>query len=326
MTVTVESQMQVAIDKYIEFLTIKGRKNSTIKRYTYDILGCYHYLLKEKKELSSNIWKDFTSEDYNTYFSMLNSELHYSDKTIHRIHVALNKFLSFLVEINEIETHPLSSIEITKQPDRKLLATHFISIAEQEKLINILTSEKGLTEKQLKSRPLLFERNLSIVHLMLYFGLTLKEIVSIQMNHIHFEQNVISIPPNRKIILSNDDKQILYSYYQKIPIPVRPDYHSEDPFFVAFDYNRGTFRWVYETNSPKALTEISVQKMIRLEVARAGLRKGISAQYLRNTYILSLIEGGIDFDQIMYQSGLTSKLALKRYIHFYQAQKEVDSH
>lgn len=321
---TIEENMQHTIDTYTDFLVSKGRKSSTVRRYTYDIWGCFHYLLKEKSEFHSHIWESFTTTDYENYFFMLVHELHYSDKTLHRVRVALNQFLLFLVDTEEILTNPIENIELAVIPDRKLLPTHFLSDTEQSKLIRILTSEDGLTDKQLKSRTLLFDRNLSIVHLMLHFGLTLKEIVSIKMNHIHFEQNTITIPPKRKMILSNEDKQILYAYYQMIPTPVRPDYHSDEPFFVAFDYNRGTFRWVYETDSPKALTEISIQKMIRLEVARAGLRKGISAQYLRNTYILQLINEQMNPEQIMYQAGLTSKLALQRYIDFYYAQKEVD--
>lgn len=320
----IESQLQIILNKYIDYLILNERKPSTIKRYKYDILGCFHYLFTEKEEFQFNLWESFTPEDFDAYFTSLSTELNYSDKTIHRIYVAVNKFIAFLILIDELKVNPLRSIHFSEQPDRKLLSDHFISTSEQEKLIYILTNKDGLTDKQLKSRPLLFERNHSIVHLMLHFGLTLKEIVSIRMNHIHFEQNTINLSSNKKITLSNDDKIILYRYYQQIPEPVRPNYHSDDPFFVAFDYNRGTYRWVYETNSPKALTEVSIQKMIRLEVKRAGLRKGISAQYLRNTYILQLIESGLCTEQIMYQSGLTSKLALKRYIDFFNTQKEVD--
>lgn len=323
--INIESQLQIILNNYIDYLTLNNRKPSTIKRYKYDILGCFRYLFKEKEAFQINLWESFYPEDFEAYFTSLSTDLNYSDKTIHRIYVAVNKFIAFLILNDELKVNPLRSIHITEQPDRKLLSDHFITASEQERLIYILTSKDDLTEKQLKYRSLLFERNHSIVHLMLHFGLTLKEIVSIRMNHIHFEQNTINISTNRKIILSNDDKIILYSYYQKIPEPVRPDYHSDDPFFVAFDYNRGTYRWVYETNSPKALTEISIQKMIRLEVKRAGLRKGISAQYLRNTYILQLIEEGLETDQIMYKSGLTSKLALKRYTDFFNTQKEVDT-
>ncbi|PDY08407.1 integrase, partial [Bacillus pseudomycoides] len=120
----------------------------------------------------------------------------------------------------------------------------------------------------------------------------------------------------RTILLTEDDKKRLFSYYKTIPEPVRPRYHSNDPVFVAFDFTRKTYHWSYENDAPKALTEIAVQKMIRLEVERANLRKGISAQHLRNTFILRLIKHQISEDQIVKQVGFKSKLSLKRYYHY----------
>lgn len=67
-------------------------------------------------------------------------------------------------------------------------------------------------------------------------------------------------------LLNEEDKLHLYNYYKTIPEPVRPKYHSNDPLFVAFDFTHGTYHWRYEDDAPKFLTEISVQKMIRLEV------------------------------------------------------------
>ncbi|MGY4558832.1 hypothetical protein ACVW18_005180, partial [Bacillus thuringiensis] len=121
-------------------------------------------------------------------------------------------------------------------------------------------------------------------------------------------------------------KLYLYNYYKTIPEPVRPKYHSNDPLFVAFDFTRGTYHWSYEDDAPKFLTEISIQKMIRLEVKRANLRKGISAQHFRNTYILRRIQGNDSPEQIMQQIGFKSSLSLKRYFDYYkQSIKNTDS-
>ncbi len=304
--------------KYSAFLTEKGRKASTIKRYCYDLEDCFHYLTTEKKDFSSNVWATFTSDDYERFFLMLTEERNYSDKTLHRIYVALNKFFAFLVENDKSIENPIPILHLNIHPDRSLTKDDFISLKEQERLFLILKSSEGLSEKQLQARSFLYDRNTSIVKLMLTYGLTLKEIVSLRMNDIHFEQNIIDIhgTGKRVISLSPEDKQILYAYYKIIPEPVRPAYHSEDPFFVAFDFNRNTYRWVYETDSPKALTEIAVQKMIRLEVARAGLRKGICAQHFRNTFILHLIQQQCSEEIMMQRAGLTSKISLKRYFEF----------
>ncbi|PEA57008.1 integrase, partial [Bacillus thuringiensis] len=88
--------------------------------------------------------------------------------------------------------------------------------------------------------------------------------------------------------------------------------------FVAFDFTRGTYHWSYEEDAPKFLTEISIQKMIRLEVKRANLRKGISSQHFRNTYILKRIQGNSTPKQIMQQIGFKSYLSLKRYYDYHK--------
>lgn len=306
--------------KYSAFLTSKGRKASTIKRYCYDLEDCFDYLLTDKRELSSNIWSSFTLNDYEQFFLMLKDERQYSDKTTHRIYVALNKFFVFLHDNDHSIENPISALEMDIHPDRSLTKDDFISTEEQERLLFILHSSKDLSDKQIQARRFLYDRNTSIVKLMLVYGLTLKEIVSIRMNDIHFELNTIEIlgagAKKRTIRLSSEDKQILYAYYKIIPEPVRPAYHSNDPFFIAFDFNRNTYRWVYETDSPKVLTEIAVQKMIRLEVARANLRKGICAQHFRNTYILQLIKQQLEPEEIMQMTGLTSKISLKRFYDF----------
>lgn len=54
--------------------------------------------------------------------------------------------------------------------------------------------------------------------------------------------------------------------------------------------------------------------MIRTEVARAHLRKGISAQHFRNSYLLrSLLYSGHDH-QLQHKLGLKSPLSLRRYV------------
>ncbi len=93
--------------------------------------------------------------------------------------------------------------------------------------------------------------------------------------------------------------------------------------FVAFDFNRGTYRWVYENDAPKALTEIAIQKMIRLEVAIANLRKGISGQHFRNTYILNLIKKETPESEIIKLAGFKSKISLKRYYHMHKIEKRL---
>lgn len=44
---------------------------------------------------------------------------------------------------------------------------------------------------------------------------------------------------------------------------------------MAFNFNHGTYSWVYEKDDQKALYEVATQKMIPLELKQAGLNKRI---------------------------------------------------
>ncbi|WJE84534.1 tyrosine-type recombinase/integrase [Bacillus sp. DX3.1] len=308
-------EFQDTIQNFSSFLLNKGRKPSTIKRYVYDLEDFGHWLQKSKKLPTRNIWTTLGTKDYEAYFYDLKQQRQYSDKTMHRVYIVLNRMYQYLQLPN-----PLEEMQFSIQPNRASRDGDFISKEEEKRLKYILTSLEELTEKQRSVRPVLMDRNISIVHLLINNGLSLQELVSLQMKHVHFENNTISVPKivgiERTILLTDDDKKRLFNYYKIIPEPVRPKYHSNDPLFVAFDFTRNTYRWSYENDAPKALTEIAVQKMIRLEVARANLRKGISAQHLRNTFILRLIEHHVSEEEIIKQVGFKSKLSLKRYCDY----------
>ncbi|MBL3199614.1 site-specific integrase, partial [Klebsiella pneumoniae] len=88
----------------------------------------------------------------------------------------------------------------------------------------IVTSLEGLSEKQLPVRPLLMDRNIAILNLLIDYGLSLQELTALTMHHVHFETNTLSIPATagveRTITLAKEDKKQLYNYYKSIPEPV----------------------------------------------------------------------------------------------------------
>ncbi|MFF2343898.1 tyrosine-type recombinase/integrase [Bacillus mycoides] len=311
------TNLEKTIQHFTDYLLQKGRKTSTIKRYTYDVEHFLSWLKNTDYAIDEEIWESLNKRDFKDFFHYLKEERHYSDKTIHRIYIALNR----LYESLDLPS-PIEGVIQIDQPDRSLRDKDFISSKEEKRLKEVVSSLAELTDKQKATRPMLLERNLSIIILLLDYGLSLQELVSLQMKHVHFESNMLSIPEdsqiNRTIHLKEEDKLHLYHYYKTIPEPIRPKYHSSNPLFVAFDFTRGTYHWSYDDDAPKFLTEISVQKMIRLEVKRANLRKGISAQHFRNTFILSEIKQKNNPEQIMQQIGFKSHLSLKRYYDYYK--------
>ncbi|MEX0135138.1 phage integrase N-terminal SAM-like domain-containing protein [Bacillus nitratireducens] len=313
------------IEGFASYLSNKGRKASTIKRYIYDVECFIQWLHQSKKFTENNIFESLHKKDFESFFKYLKEDRKYSDKTIHRIYIVLNRLYEYL----DLPS-PIEGVIRIEPPDRALRKKDFVSLQEEKRLKGVISSLEDLTEKQRSTRPMILERNVSIVTLLLDYGLSLKELISLRMTHVHFENNTLSIPEdskvNRTIHLKEEDKLHLYNYYKTIPEPVRPKYHSDDPLFVAFDFTRGTYHWSYEDDAPKFLTEISVQKMIRLEVKRANLRKGISAQHFRNTFILRRIQNNNTSEQIMQQIGFKSHLSLKRhYDYFKQSTVNIES-
>ncbi|MDA2384113.1 site-specific integrase [Bacillus cereus] len=307
--------LEKTLEAFSAYLNGKGRKHSTIQRYAYDIKDFFKWLEVNKILFHIKTWSELSDADYQAYFSELENKRKYSQKTRHRIWVVLKKLHMFLA----IDS-PLDDLDFSLIPDQSLSDKDFITEAEEKHLKQTILSTKGLTERQAKYRPLIMDRNVCIINLIVNYGLSLQELVSLNMSHIKFARNTISVPGEngvtKCVFLTDEDTHQLFKYYTTIPEPVRPRQHTDNPLFVAFDFNRGTYRWVYENDAPKALSEVAIQKMIRLEVKRAELNRRISAQQMRNTFILRLIKQGLTEDKLVSRVGFKTKISLKRYYQY----------
>jgi site-specific recombinase XerD len=303
----------------------KGRQASTIKRYLYDLDEFIHWMRATYDDVSFEKWLSLTAKDFASYYEYLIHQKDYSERTMKRIATVLKQLYRYF----EKQGYNVAAPELTIETHKKALplkAEDFINDKEREQLLTTITSAEGLSENQLKSRPLLNERNKSIIHMLCDEGLTLHELTSLSMKDIHFEANKIDVPSvtslARTITISMENKKQYYAYYKSIPAPVRPAYHSDDPFFLAFDFQRNTYRWMYEFDAPKRITAIATQKMIRTEGKRANLRKGLSAQHMRNRAIIKAIEEGTAHEEIQRHFGFKAAISLKRYLQYIEENKK----
>ena len=295
-------------DAFLNQLILKGRKATTIKRYHYDLNDFFQWL-------NDRSFIHLTTEEIESFYQHLMVTRSYQVRTIRRISSVLRRFTLFLFEENVLQDHPLLHHEpplLTLEP---LTREEWISKREMDILLQTTHSEKGLTENQLMARPYLTERNYAILLLLTEYGITLSEACEITMNDTSFVQQTIQIKDSveRTLVLESAHSQQLYVYWSSIPEAVRPRLHTSDPLFVAFDFTRRTYHWSYEKDAPKTLTAIALQKMIRTEVARSGLRKGISAQHFRNAYLLRTLLDPLGGHDLQQHLGLKSPLSLRRY-------------
>ncbi len=321
MDILLQTSLPGYVKDYLYTLIKKKRKPSTLKRYIYDLEDFFVWLQLEKQDQSFATWKDLSPIDLQKYLSILINSRKYRPTTTRRVITVLNQLYKYYDNLG-LSKNPILEINMIEIEEPLLTNEDFLAISQTNQLFSSLRSHHDLSEKQIKTRHLIVDRNESIFTLFLFYGLTLQELISIKMKDVHFETNSITISSTdgtkRTLKLDLVHKSLFYKYYQTIPMPVRPRYHSDDPFLVAFDFQRETFRWVYEEDKPKQLTDIAVQRMIQKEIKRSGLKKGISAQQLRNTYILSEIKKGTLIVETQKKLGLKTDLSLKKYYHYAQ--------
>ncbi|MED1865634.1 site-specific integrase [Fictibacillus nanhaiensis] len=311
-------------DSFIVHLQKKDRTNSTIKRYYYDLLDFFAWVRVIKKTDDLQVIQSLDSLTLNEYFLFLSEQREYRTATSRRVFTVIKSLFFFLHTTRKISSNPFNDLEQTLRDVTQFTDDDFISDEEFKTLFQTLSSYDGLTEKQQKYRHLLIKRNEAILSLLYRYGITLQEITNIEMKHVHLTQQeltVINKKETRLIVLDDETHRLLFQYKEDIPESIRPSNYSSDRFFIAFDYQRGTYRFDYGNYEPKPLTVIAIQKMLRQEIRRSGLREGISSQHLRRTAILNLLKEGKGEEDVQLWFGLKSNLTLNRYEAYLETAK-----
>ncbi|MDQ0299217.1 site-specific recombinase XerD [Salibacterium salarium] len=306
-------------EKFLNHLMTHGRKESTIIRYRYDLTDFFRYIAITSGEDAVCKTSSITPHIVEGYFYILESNRQYQIRTLKRIQTVLKQYISFLKTSGKMNINPMASLSLDDSIWNELHADELLKRGEEKKLIDGIQSDLGLSDKQKAARPMLAPRNLVIIHWFLYHGLRLHELSSLTIGDINQGQGYLSISENtgnpRVISLSKKDQTLLYHYLQAIPAVIRP-FMEHHPLFVAFDFQRQTYRWSYELDMPKHLTEIAIQKMIREERKRVGINRSISARHFRNTFIVRSLEKGYTTKQLKEKLGLNTILTLNKYIEY----------
>lgn len=208
-----------------------------------------------------------------------------------------------------------------ERPLRSLTNNDFISDEE----MNILLSSMRKPNNS-EARNNLIDRNLAIVSLARYYGLTPKDISSITMDQINLHQKTIKlINGNDSLVVKIEDDHIQYirDYLYSIDKKIRPRYNSTDPLFVAYFNFTKRFLFDFEKGKPKVLSIRAIQEIIKDEVKLAELRK-ISAKHLRNSCILEHLSNGKSVEEIVTYFRLSDSYSIHRY-QKYLIHSEIDN-
>ncbi|SFL74877.1 tyrosine-type recombinase/integrase [Salibacterium qingdaonense] len=305
--------------EFLEYLKTRGRKDSTITRYHYDLADFFRFVEVSAGADRLSALDEATTHRIEEYFAFLVQSRDYQQRTIKRIHTVLKQHFEYLHSTGRRKDNPMKAFDPAELTGDEFTSDDLIHPSEEKKLMKTLQSDAGLSEKQAAARPLLAPRNLVIIRWFLRYGLRLQELASLCLKDMNQGQGQLFIPEStgnpRVVSLSKKDQSLLYHYFQVIPKPVRP-FLEDHPVFAAFDFQRRTYRWSYEEDRPKQLTEVAIQKMIRMERKRAGIERSISSKHLRNTFIVRALESGLSPEYIQETLGLNTILTLTKYIDY----------
>lgn len=308
--------LPVPFQEFLVCVQQYGKKDSTIKMYKSDLTIIYEWLSKEK-QIPENFGRicQIPTRALLDFIWTSNEEGRYAATTLKRMCYTIRHLLDY----DGRESSDLwDAIQYFKgEISSELSINDVLDKQEFQRFIKGIRSSDGLSDVEKNYHSHIKERNVSIVTLMYRYGLSVQETSNISMDHLSFIQNTIRIQGDRQrtITLSQKDKLQLVAYHEGIPQILRPRLYSEHPLFLSLDTKRNTFLWVYETDSPKRLTPRAMQLMIQRETKRANLSRHVSAQILRNSFIVHAIEDGRTREELMSYLGVKNA-SLDRYIRF----------
>ncbi|MHA7740419.1 tyrosine-type recombinase/integrase [Priestia aryabhattai] len=297
------------LQEFLCHLNESKKKTSTVSMYKHDLKSFFEWL----NYYHSKIPPETLPEDkkyYNEYFSYLKQK-NLSEANLRRVASHLNGLLKYYNL-----TDYIGLLQGTNKKQRELTDTDFITEADTLLLLDSVISHKHLSDIQSQIHKYIGLRNLSIFVLMLRYGLTVTEVVSLNIKDINFGQNTLIVnnsKTNRILELSKQDKQIIYNYLSTIPSLFRPKDYTDDPLFISFHPQKMVYWYDYSLGKPKRISLIGTKRMIEREVKRSGIKANVRSTHFRNSCILNKICEGYPNEHIIYYFGLSSRHALYRF-------------
>ena len=173
--------------------------------------------------------------------------------------------------------------EKIERPRRAHPLPNVLSRAEVRSLLNALTNQKHRT----------------MLSLIYACGLRRSELLNLKPEHIDSGRHLI------KIINSKGKKDRVIPITDKIILMLRDYYKQYHPKMWLFEGQAGGVPY----------SEVSLQKVLKHAVRKAGIRRPVTLHWLRHSYATHLLESGVDLRYIQELLGHKSSKTTEIYTH-----------
>ncbi|WP_290770565.1 tyrosine-type recombinase/integrase [Anaerofustis sp.] len=270
-----------------EFLKNNNMSTSSNKGYAYDLNTFLSFMKKRNHidNLDVKYEKDFylslNNIDMYAYVDYLRKELNNSDKTIARKISSIKNFYKF---VNNKFSSTNEIVSFKFRYDNSSLKNETLN---NEQIRDLIDYVKNIEP----------EKNQIIIFLMLFNGLTVKEVQNIKTGDI-FDNNIIinKNSENERVIKINDALRAILSRFL----------FSNDQLYLLNS----------PSNPEKPISTRRIQEIVKNALKRIGIEeKGISSNILRNTSVKMLKEyNNAGFNEIKSFLGLKTDKQIERYL------------
>ncbi len=266
------------------FLSLQT-KEMQIRNYSPRTIETYCKLLCHlEKELGKSL-DEITTEDFKSRLHFMITKNGASTSTINQL---ISAFKIFYVDICHREWEEFR----VKRPRREKKLPIVLSLEEVQRMISVTNNLK----------------HKAILMLTYSAGLRRMEVLQIKPKDIDSQRMQIRVvqgkgKKDRYTILSQKTLEVLRIYYK-----------LERPTEFLFEPNG---------NKGKALSETTLEHIVKNSVRKAGIKKDVSFHTLRHCFATHLLESGVNIRQIQQFLGHTSLKTTAIYLHV--AQIKTDS-
>ncbi len=297
--------IEVIKRQFLEYTEIeRGRAVKTIENYD-------HYLSRFFAHAAIKDTSDITEEKIREFRLWLNRQPGVANGSMKRrtqnyYLIALRAFLKFLRK-RDIQGLSPEKIELAKVPERSL------DLITPTELGRLLGAANGTDEKTLRDK--------AIMELLFSTGLRVSELCALDSD-IDLSRDELSVRGKgdkvRVVFLSDDAKSAVSTY-----LKARKD--MDEALFVNIPLQSKTGEGTlpakggntpakkYQT--PTRLTSRSVERMIKIYAAKAGITKKVTPHVLRHSFATDLLSNGADIRSVQQLLGHASINTTQIYTH-----------
>ena len=274
------------LERYRIYLRLeKGLSPRTVEAYMMDVVRFGSYLDDEGKKL-----EDAELDDFRRFLETL-ADVGIHPRSQARIISSLRSLYTFFKLDGYIERNPT---ELLRSPKIGLHLPDVLTVGEIDRIIKAVNCD--ILEGQ---------RNRAIIEMLYSCGLRVSELCGLRLSDLNLTEEFIRVigkgNKQRLVPISKSAiSELNYYLYERERIAVKPGFQD----YVFVSERRG-----------KPLSRITVFRMIKDTVERAGIKKNVSPHTFRHSFATHMLEGGANLRIIQAILGHESISTTEIYTH-----------